>query len=498
MKALIFFWNLWLWALLVCFWCITLVCVTTNSIDTMASLLVICILFVSAINKYTQAISSNNPKWPSSWHLGIIAFIVLKLWNLSTTNSVTYACLITTAILSLVTAVLTLIKHCTACKLQLEHGMLCTSMFAVLMTNMLVHMSNTWQSSWIFFPISFILSLPFLYAFATVKTGNIKLVSSVSFICAGLVMGYPVFSCETHTCTATAVGLSLSSIYLGFTGIISTLHNVWTPPKRGMLTFLLLLGGVLTTQTLTTELLAITSNYNGTMNPSTTGNIKGHEILLLVCLIFLWCLYVWQSFNKASLVTGILHLIAAWSHTGGCAQLVMLLPSGLTRGILTMIICISTLFSTLQGLLVFYLYKETKVVAVNSYRRRRRRIYTRDQNLHHNDNHVGNNVISPPPLPPFFRQPVRLSSHVTDRGRGSQPLNEVELQEVNRDPPSVFGYASILVSGAEESREPSPQPDQSGMSILRVDGGSAFRIDTAQAATQPTDDLYEEVFFTRN
>nr|AYC62535.1 latent signal transducing membrane protein [Human gammaherpesvirus 8] len=498
MKALIFFWNLWLWALLVCFWCITLVCVTTNSIDTMASLLVICILFVSAINKYTQAISSNNPKWPSSWHLGIIAFIVLKLWNLSTTNSVTYACLITAAILSLVTAVLTLIKHCTACKLQLEHGMLCTSMFAVLMTNMLVHMSNTWQSSWIFFPISFILSLPFLYAFATVKTGNIKLVSSVSFICAGLVMGYPVFSCETHTCTATAVGLSLSSIYLGFTGIISTLHNVWTPPKRGMLTFLLLLGGVLTTQTLTTELLAITSNYNGTMNPSTTGNIKGHEILLLVCLIFLWCLYVWQSFNKASLVTGILHLIAAWSHTGGCAQLVMLLPSGLTRGILTMIICISTLFSTLQGLLVFYLYKETKVVAVNSYRRRRRRIYTRDQNLHHNDNHVGNNVISPPPLPPFFRQPVRLSSHVTDRGRGSQPLNEVELQEVNRDPPSVFGYASILVSGAEESREPSPQPDQSGMSILRVDGGSAFRIDTAQAATQPTDDLYEEVFFPRN
>nr|AHI62864.1 LAMP [Human gammaherpesvirus 8] len=489
MKTHIFFWNLWLWALLVCFWCITLVCVTTNSIDTMASLFVMCILFVSAINKYTQAISSNNPKWPSSWHLGIIACIVLKLWNLTTTNSVTYACLITTAILSLVTAFLTLIKHCTACKLQLEHGILCTSTCAVLMTNMLVHMSNTWQSSWIFFPISFTLSLPFLYAFATVKTGNIKLVSSVSFTCAGLVMGYPVSCCKTHTCTATAAGLSLSSIYLGFTGIISTLHKSWAPPKRGILTFLLLQGGVLTTQTLTTELLAITS---------TTGNIKGHEILLLVCLIFLWCLYVWQSFNKASLATGILHLIAAWSHTGGRVRLAMLLPSGLTRGILTMIICISTLFSTLQGLLVFYLYKEKKVVAVNSHRQRRRRIYTRDQNLHHNDNHLGNNVISPPPLPPFFRQPVRLPSHVTDKGRGSQPLNEVELQEVNRDPPNVFGYASILVSGAEESREPSPQPDQSGMSILRVDGGSAFRIDTAQAATQPTDDLYEEVLFPRN
>nr|ALH44501.1 K15 [Human gammaherpesvirus 8]ALH45464.1 K15 [Human gammaherpesvirus 8]USL94519.1 K15 [Human gammaherpesvirus 8]USL94520.1 K15 [Human gammaherpesvirus 8]USL94521.1 K15 [Human gammaherpesvirus 8] len=499
MKALICFWHLWLWALLVCFWCITMVCVDTAiSIYTMACLLVVWILFLNTVSKYTRALSSRHVKWPSSWQLWIIACLSLGLWNISTPQSIAYGCSITAAIVSLATGFLTLIKHCTAFKLQIRHRILYISMFVLLITNMVLHLSNGWPSSRIVLSISSTLTLPFFCAFANVKKGHIQLVSHVSIVCAGLVAGYPVTCCKTHLCTTISSGLSVSYIYFGITGIINTLRRRWMSSQRGILTFLLLQGGAIITQTLTTELLALHMLHNVTMDTSPTDTSKGHKTLLLVCFIFLWCLYVWQSVNKASLVTGILHLIAAWSHGGGCIHLVMLLTGAVKTGILTLLICISILLSTLQGLLVCYLYKKTKVVAVNSLQCRRQRICTRGQNLTHVDHHIGNDVTHPPPLPPVFRQPVRLSSHVTNRGHRSDEPNDMELQEMNGGHHSVVGYASILVLDAQESREPSPQPDQSGLSFLRVGSGSVFSIDTAPVSTQPTDDLYEEVLFSRN
>nr|AAK72629.1 LAMP [Human gammaherpesvirus 8] len=490
-----YLWGTWFAALITCCGCLSIMfCLLTinleNTIFLLSNISVYYQLFCTITNIYVQ---SKKQRFQASPPLGpsiIVGCIAFASWSFSTQSTLSTVCVCIISLLSIITAILSLGGTLRVVKCTIDSGLLCIAMVLVLIFSMGLQIYNNWTHCQFFLPLWTLLLVFFIHIFATNNGPCLKLAACVFAICGGILKATPAFFCVSHSCLSVITAGCISCIHIGMTGLFITMKRHWIGSTKGLMSFLLLQGGVLVTLTTTIGILFIKREQDT--------NNEGSITLLAGCGFLLYCFFCWQSFHKASLSGGFLFLFLAWTCAGCCVKLVLLYTDGWTTGVTSGLICVIVILSTGQAVLVGYLYRESRLVSFNNVTTRLP-IYTPHDTPHAHAgricpdvNHLARRL---PPLPSRNLIHSRILSSTTDmalspiRVCNTEVTTQLEMQQLHNE--HTVTYASILGDNTPPPTRASACINQSGISNVSNCGVRSLD----PPPFQPADEVYEEVLF---